>query len=376
MARVEEVPAEPLEGDANRLTELNLLLAEAWRGNAFYREKWKRAGLCEEPLFCADDLARYPLTTRAELVRDQRRNPTLGTNLSFPLGEYVRVHRSSGTSGIPLAWADTLESWEWVLERSAALFRMAGVSSMDRVWIAPSHAAGERTGKRSRVFLAPPLGPCVVREGALSLGCVCELGGDGEATLDLWRFLGSGAATLAGNPATMLRMAERLREEGVRPASLDVRKLIFSGDPVECRRLLRRQLAEIWEAEVFERYGLTEAGSVAGECEEHPGGMHVDGSAFIAEVVDLETAETLHGGGRGELVLTTLGRSASPIVRYRTGDVVTLVYSYECGCGRSDAFLAGGITRRRTVKKDEDAAGTGRPLRRNRSAHIAGSSQE
>ncbi len=368
MAQAEEVETVRVEPDDDRLERLNLLLAEVWGGNPFYRDKWRRTGLHEESLASPGDLGRFPFTSRAELERDQRRTPLLGTNLTFPLEEYHQVHRSSGTSGASLLWADTRASWEWLVGRSEALFRMAGVDASDRVLLAAGGGAAARPLPGRALsppslpiltsaieepcppHLVAPLGPRVVHDGALRVGCTC---------LPPVAVPPEEATVLAGKPERMLRLARRLKVGGIRPASLGVRKLILSGDPGGCRGLLRRRLAEVWEAEVFERYGLTEAGSVAGECPSHPGGMHVLEDAFIAEVINPETREVLPDGGRGELVLTTLGRSASPIVRYRTGDLVTLVRGQPCGCGRSGGLLAGEIRRRGDPRPGEKAASPG-----------------
>jgi phenylacetate-CoA ligase len=91
---------------------------------------------------------------------------------------------------------------------------------------------------------------------------------------------------------------------------------------------------------------LTEAGSVAGECTAHPGGMHLLEQEFIAEVIRPDTGQPVPDGKPGELVLTNLGRLARPIVRYRTGDLVRLVRHHHCPCGRPDAIIVGGVRRR------------------------------
>jgi phenylacetate-CoA ligase len=104
-------------------------------------------------------------------------------------------------------------------------------------------------------------------------------------------------------------------------------------------------LEELWPgAKVFDHHGMTEVGPVTYECPQRPGILHVLESAFYAEVIDPVTGRAVEPGQRGELVLTTLGRVGSPLLRYRTGDLVKLRASKEpCVCGRHDMAVEGGI---------------------------------
>jgi phenylacetate-CoA ligase len=93
---------------------------------------------------------------------------------------------------------------------------------------------------------------------------------------------------------------------------------------------------------VIDHHGLTEVGPVSFECWESPGSLHINEAEFIAEVIDPRSADAVNDGETGELVLTNLGRTASPVIRYRTGDIVVR-RSEPCACGRTWARLAGGI---------------------------------
>jgi phenylacetate-CoA ligase len=88
---------------------------------------------------------------------------------------------------------------------------------------------------------------------------------------------------------------------------------------------------------------MTEVGPVTYECPERDGVLHVIEEAFIPEVIDPATGEHVPPGGSGELVLTNLGRWGSPLVRYRTGDLVKSAEQPVCACGRADLALEGGI---------------------------------
>lgn len=312
-----------------QLAALNQLLDAVWTGNLFYARKWRSVGVTVAPLESLSDLATLPFTTRTELIADQSAAPPLGTNLTCEPSALIRFHRSSGTTREPILWADSAESWRWVMHGSESLWRLADVRFSDRV-----------------LFLMPfgaSSGPWIIYEGACRLGCACFPLGLVELEEQL-RWLASFKPTvLAGKPSVLLALAEAVRASGGRPAELGVKKLILCGSHDAA---LRTSLEQAWAAACFNRYGLTEAGSVAGECTAHSGSLHLLDDGFIAESIDLDTGNPVTDSEPGELVLTTLGRTARPIIRYRTGDLVRLVGEHECACGRSGPFLLGGVSRR------------------------------
>ncbi|HXG49090.1 MAG TPA: AMP-binding protein, partial [Methylomirabilota bacterium] len=296
---------------------MNRVLEAAWAGSVFYARKWRAAGLPAAPLASLDDLARLPFVTRAEFVADQAAVPPLGTKVTCPPSALVRFHRSSGTTQAPLLWADSAESWRWVTRGSASLWRLAGVGGADRLLLLLNFGAAS--------------GPCIIHAGACRLGCACWPLGTVETEGQLCGLTAFKPTVLAGTPAGLGALAERIRAEGRPPRHSGVNKLILCG-PHEARQ--RTALQQIWGAECFDRYGLTEAGSVAAECEAHPGGLHVLDDRFIVESIHPTTGAPVPDGEPGELVLTTLGRLPCPIIRYRTGDRVRLVRNHACACGR------------------------------------------
>src|SRR5215475_4492563 len=112
---------------AEQLEQLRSLLAELFPGNRFYSRKLNAAGITFDVASLEDFSSRFPFTTKFELSEDQRSNPPFGTNLTYPLETYTRYHQTSGTSGLPLRWLDTPESWEWMLESWSEILRAAGV---------------------------------------------------------------------------------------------------------------------------------------------------------------------------------------------------------------------------------------------------------
>jgi phenylacetate-CoA ligase len=307
---------------------LGALLREVLPKNAFYARKFAdRSPLASHGSPLAQ-LAELPFTTKAELLADQKAHPPYGTALTFPLSRYSRVHQTSGTSGQPLRWLDTPESWNWLLECWEQLYRIAGVGSGDRLFFAFS--------------FGPFLGFWTAFEGASRLGYLCLPGGGMSSGARLRFLLDNEATVVLCTPTYALRLAEVAREEGIDLAQSSVRTLIVAGEPGGSIPATRARIEEAWGAGVIDHSGLTEVGAVAIECPLNPAGLHIVESEYVAEVLDLQTGETVAAGRQGELVLTNLGRVGSPLIRYRTGDLVR-VDPRPCPCGRVLVRLDGGI---------------------------------
>jgi phenylacetate-CoA ligase len=305
----------------NRLHRLNTLLGKLWLCNPFYARHWRAAGLKPSALSSLEDFSAYPFTTRTEFLDDIHQHPPLGSNLSEPADHYKRFHRSSGTTHAPIYWADTAESWSWLLHVSKELFRIAGITANDRIFLATP--------------LGRSLGPASLYEGAIDLGAAALNPGTTNAAEQLeWLSV--------FQPTVLVAKPEALQLLAAAPKPSSLQKLVLTGPtPPD----FRNSLYESWNIEFFDRYGLTEAGSVASECPAHSGRLHLLDDEFIAESFDPETGRPAADGHLGELVLTNLGRHSRPIIRYRTGDFVRLIRSFHCPCGRNGTFLKGNITR-------------------------------
>jgi phenylacetate-CoA ligase len=319
------------DGAAAPLAKLNALLAEVIGRNPFYTRKWRAAGLKETAVASVEALRRLPFTTRAELLADQRAQPPLGTNLTCRPEDYRHFFRSSGTTHAPICWADTEESWRWVTHCSQALHELAGVQPGERVLFALDFGMSS--------------GPWIMLEGARRLGCACLAASGVEPSEQLRWVQAFHPTVVVAKTGHFLELARTAEAAGLKPATLGVKKLICTGAPSVCQAAVRAPIEEAWAGACFDRYGLTEAGSVACECPAHPGGLHLLETDFIAEVVHPHTRAPVDDGDEGELVLTTLGRTARPVIRYLTGDAVRLRRAHSCACGRHGALLLGGVRR-------------------------------
>jgi phenylacetate-CoA ligase len=317
---------------------LQRLLAEIHGRNRFYTAKLDRAGVGIADLVLPDDLTRLPMTTKRELVADQDAAPPWGTALTEPLDRYTRYCQTSSTTGRPMRWIDTNESWQWVVDCWKAVYRAARVGPADRVFFPFS--------------FGPFLGFWSAFDAAWQIGAHAVPAGGMSSQLRLATIDAVGATAICCTPTYALRLAEvaaaqgGMVERGGHPLRESrVRVIIVAGEPGGSIPATRARIEEAWGARVIDHHGLTEVGPVSVECWEQPGGLHINETEFIAEVIDPERGHTVADGEPGELVLTNLGRTASPVIRYRTGDIVVR-RTNGCACGRSWARLDGGIRAR------------------------------
>jgi phenylacetate-CoA ligase len=304
--------------------KLSAMLREVMAGNAFYRNKY--AGVAFDPE--RDPLDTLPFTTRAELEQDQIAHPLYGTNLTYPLDRYCRFHHTSGTSGQPLRWIDTAESWDWLKKCWGIIYRAAGVTTRDRVMFPFS--------------FGPFLGFWAAFDAAVALGNLSLPAGGMTTPNRLKMLIDNQVTVVCCTPTYALRMAEVAQDEGFDLAGSAVRALIVAGEPGGHIPATRRKIERAWGARVFDHTGMTEVGSLGFECTENPADVHLIESECIPEVIDPQTGRVLPDGEAGELVITNLGRIGRPVIRYRTGDQVTLTRE-RCTCGRSFARMKGGI---------------------------------
>jgi phenylacetate-CoA ligase len=316
--------------EAEQLAQLRALLAAVLPANPFYAAKF--TGLDPTVASLADFCARVPLTTKAEIVADQRAHPPYGTNLTFPVERYTRCHHTSGTSGQSIRWLDTAESWEWLLDNWAEVYRAAGIGAADRIFYAFS--------------FGPFIGFWTAFESAARLGALRLAGGGMSSSARLRAIFEQDVTVLCCTPTYALHLAEVAAKEPFDLRRSPVRHLIVAGEPGGSLPAVRQRLEQAWPgARVHDHHGMTEVGPVTYQCPATPGRLHVIERSYLAEVLEGETRRPVAEGATGELVLTPLGRHGSPLLRYRTGDVVRPLRFERapCACGSFELALDGGI---------------------------------
>ena len=315
---------------ADQLEKLQMLVTTLLGSNTFYSGKLGAAKPNCRFTSLDEFSERVPFTVKQELVDDQRNNPPYGSNLTYPLERYTRFHQTSATTGTPMRWLDTPESWNWMLDNWTRVYRAAGVTAEDRIFFAFS--------------FGPFLGFWTAFESATRIGCLCIPGGSMGSAARLRTIVDNGATVLCCTPTYAIRLAEVAVQENIDLAGARIRKIIVSGEPGGSIEGTRRHIEKLWHvARVVDHHGLTEVGPISYGCPKHRGVLHVIESGFIAEVVDPDSGCSVPPGNTGELVLTNLGRLGSPLLRYRTGDVVRQTVKCPCECGSHEMGLWGGI---------------------------------
>lgn len=310
-------------------TQLQLLLKSVIPANPFWTNKFRDAGLDVNSIQSLDDLRRIPLTSKQELATNQATHPPYGQNLTFAPTGYSRLHQTSGTTtGQPLRWLDTSASWNWLLDCWSVIYRLMKLRPDDRLCFPFS--------------FGPFLGFWAGFEGALRQGNLCLAAGGMSSEARLKLIQDNQITMLGCTPTYALRLAEVAAEKGIDAANSSVRAILVAGEPGGAIPSVRSRIESAWGARVFDHWGMTEIGPLASEAEDDPGNLTVLESACIAEIIDSATGQPVIPGTPGELVITNLGRTGSPVIRYRTGDLVVADTSPH-PAGRHWLRLKGGI---------------------------------
>ncbi len=309
-------PREELE--ALKLKRLQETVERAYHLVPFYRKKFDEAGVKPSDIKTLEDLQKLPFTTKQDL----RDNYPFGL-FAVPLSQVVRIHSSSGTTGKPTVVGYTendMKVWTEVMVRTLL---MADVSEEDVVHNA--YGYGLFTGGLGFHYGAEAIGAAVVPAS----------GGFTKRQLMLMKDFG--ATILCCTPSFALHLAEVAKEEGYNPREdFRLRAGFFGAEPAS--EGLKRTVAEEWDIQYVEAYGLSEiiGPGVAASCEH--GSLHIFEDHFIPEVIDPETGEVLPDGEEGELVFTTITKQALPMIRYRTKDI-TVLHREPCKCGRTIVWM-------------------------------------
>ncbi len=316
--------------EAHQLAKLQALLAALAPANPFYTAKLRAAGIDARLPSLGEFYERVPFTRKQELIEDQLTHPPYGSNLTYPLERYTRFCQTSATTGKPLRWLDTPASWDWMLGNWDQVFRAAGVSASDRIFFAFS--------------FGPFLGFWLAFEAAARMGCLAIPGGGMRSSARLRTIIDTGATALCCTPTYAIRLGEVAAEENIDLAAAKIRTILVAGEQGGSIAGTRTHIEKLWHgARVVDHHGMTEVGPVSYGCPKRRGVLHILESAYIAEVIDPESGRAVPAGSPGELVLTNLGRMGSPLVRFRTGDMVQRVAEHPCECGSYEMALEGGI---------------------------------
>jgi phenylacetate-CoA ligase len=271
----------------------------------------------------AADLERLPFTTKEELREGQRSDPPFGPHLCAPRERLVRIHVTSGTTGEPVAVGFTERDHEANSAVGGQAFRIAGLLPDDVVAHCLNYAL--YAGGIADHMAIEASGATVVPVGI----------GQSRRLLDLIPRLGITA--LFGTLSFPAHLAGRAREAGIEPRELGLRHIVTAGEPGAGLSALRDGIERDWGASVADTFGMSDVWSTMGGACGAGEGLHLTvGDHAVLELIDPDTGDALElaDGATGELVWTHLRREASPLLRYRSGDLAQ-VWTSRCECGRS-----------------------------------------
>ena len=280
----------------------------------FYRKKFEELKINYDDFKSLDDLRRLPFTVKQDL----RDNYPYGL-FAVPQRDIVRVHSSSGTTGLATVVGYTrndLKNWSDLVAR---VLVGAGVTKDDVIQIAFGY--GLFTGGFGLHYGAERLGASVIPISAGNTKRQIQIMQDFKTT------------ALVCTPSYALIIADTMMEMGINPNGLSLRVGLFGAEPWS--EAMRHEINEKLGIRATDNYGLSEVmgPGVAGECQEC-NGLHISEDHFLLEVIDPETLEPVEPGEVGELVVTTLTKEAFPMIRYRTRDLTRLIPE-PCPCGRT-----------------------------------------
>lgn len=327
-AAIEDIWRDRAQIEALQSRRLAELLRTIIPRNRFWDTRYRGAGVDVAAVRDVRDLSLLPFTKKQEFVDSQTQQPPYGANLTYPSTRYRRLHQTSGTTGRPLRWMDTKDSWDWIMECWRQIYLLAGLRSDDRLFFPFS--------------FGPFIGFWAAFESACRLDRFCIAGGGMTTSVRLQAMIENEATVVCCTPTYALRMAEVAAEAGIDLQETSVRLLIVAGEPGGAIPATRSRIEQLWDARVIDHWGMTEVASLGAESEDRHGGLYLLETECIAEVIDPETLQPVADGQIGELVITNLGRIGSPIIRYRTGDLVRVSAAAD-PAGRCLKWLDGGI---------------------------------
>ena len=305
----------PVEQLRNLQTQrLQKIVWQAYDRVELYRRRMDERGLSPEDIQSIDDIVKLPFTTKNDL----RDNYPFGL-FAEPMNNVVRVHASSGTTGKPTVVAYTQEDVDVWADAMVRCFACYDLHAGDIIQNA--YGYGLFTGGLGAHYGAEALGATVIPIS----------GGNTDRQIMIMKDFS--VTAICCTPSYFLHIIERAEELGVSIRDLPLRAGVFGAEP--WTQSMREHIEAATGIKAYDIYGLSEivGPGVGAECCAQDG-LHIIEDYFYPEIVDPETGESKPDGEEGELVLTTLGKMAMPMIRYRTHDI-TFIKPEKCSCGRS-----------------------------------------
>jgi len=312
-----------------------------YENSPFYRRRFARLGISPGDIRSIDDLSRWPVVDKTEMMADATEHPPYGTYSTMTDEVWAErgwmMFSSSGSTGAPRVFRYShidREAWAWANARALL-------------------AMGFQRGET--VFMMTGYGPHVWAWGVqyalekMALPIIPGGGMDARARANI--ILRFKPTILLCTPSYALHLGRLMQSMGHDPAATSVHTLFLAGEPALAVESTRRRIEGLWNARIVEFYGCTEASPHVGgyscpaQTREAPPATHLMEDIQVWEVVDPETRRALPPGQRGLTVCTNLNSESSPQLRFLVGDYTTL-NPERCACGRTHVRAMGSFAGR------------------------------
>ncbi len=294
-----------------QIQQVNSRIDALIKAGNFYGKKLKEAGITS--IATADDFEALPFSEKSDL----REAYPLGL-MTAPEEEIVRIHSSSGTTGLPVIIPYTkkdVEDWAIMFARC---FEFAGITKKDRIQITPGYGLwtagiGFQAGCERLGAMAIPMGP-----------------GNTEKQLQMMQDMGS--TVLCSTSSYALLLSEEIEKRGLKN-KIKLKKGVIGSERWSDK--MRNTISESLGIELYDIYGLTEIyGPGIGINCKYNTGMHCWDDYLYIEIIDPKTLKPVPDGEYGEIVITTLVKEGAPLIRFRTHDLSRILPG-QCSCGLS-----------------------------------------
>lgn len=291
----------------------------AYNNSSFYRKWFDKNSINPSDIQSHEDLLHLPIISGDTIRHNQPPETNSFEFKSVGWEDVFTVHETSGTSGVPKSFFLTWKDWERFAEKYKRTFMSQGFGPGDRVVVCASY--GMNVGANTMTLAARDIGMSIIPEG--------------KCTFPVRVITSYEPTGIVGNVFKLLRLANRMKKEGLEPSESSIERLVVGGESFA--EEARDYLSEIWGCNVFNTYGSTE-GTMCGECSEI-NGLHVPEDLVHLDVYDPNMKEFVNDGDCGRSVLTTLlpvgAKCGTLLINYDTEDTTVVRTRQKCSCGRT-----------------------------------------
>ncbi len=292
-----------------QLKQVNKQVSRLISADSFYGKRLKEAGIFE--VKTTEDFEKLPFSEK----KDLREAYPLGLMVT-PEEEIVRIHSSSGTTGLPIIIPYTekdVDDWGEMFKRC---YEMAGITNLDRIQITPGYG-----------LWTAGIG---FQNGAEKLGAMVIPMGPGNTNKQLQMMMDLKTTVLCATSSYALLLAEEIEKRGIKD-QIHLKKGVIGSE--RWGEKMRSRISNELGIELYDIYGLTEIyGPGIGISCKYDSGMHYWDDYLYLEIIDPVTGDPVPDGEMGEIVITTLVKEGAPLIRYRTHDLSRIIPG-ECQCG-------------------------------------------